>query len=100
MMLIADLDTIIPVGTVTGMLVAIFIAFMRDSARKDRRVDDITKDQIVQLRLDRDEAIRKAIEADREKDALEVALRAEIAKLTSENITLRLRLSQYQKERD
>lgn len=52
----ADIETILPVGTVTGMLVAIFVVFMRDSARQDARVDSAKDAQIAQLTIDRDSA--------------------------------------------
>lgn len=52
----AELETLVPVGTVTGMLVAIFVVFMKDSARQDARVDGAKDSQISQLIRDRDEA--------------------------------------------
>lgn len=72
----ADIETILPVGTVTGMLVAIFVVFMRDSARQDARVDSAKDAQISQLTKDMDDARAGELAARAET----VALRAQCAK--------------------
>jgi len=58
-MILADLDpsTIVPVGTITGMLVAIFVLFMRDNARNDERADVVSAKLVAAAEADRDRAV-------------------------------------------
>lgn len=72
--LIAELDvgapsTLIPIGTVTGMLVAVFVLFLRDSARNDQRADIIAAKLVAAAEAERDRA-----RADAEKRIEELAL--------------------------
>lgn len=53
----SDLTNLVPIGTVTGMLVIIMVAFIKDSARQDERVDK-TAHQLV-------DAARVELEASR-----------------------------------
>lgn len=59
--LLAEFDvgapsTLIPIGTVTGMLVAIFVLFLRDSARNDQRADIIAAKLVAAAEAERDRA--------------------------------------------
>jgi hypothetical protein len=49
-----DPATMIPIGTVTGMLVAVFVLFIRDSARNDQRADDTYGQMVKSAEAERD----------------------------------------------
>lgn len=51
-----DPSTMIPIGTVTGMLVAVFVLFIRDSARNDQRADLINTKLVQGAEAERDRA--------------------------------------------
>ena len=75
--LLAELDipSAVPIGTVTGMLVMIFILFLRDSARNDERADVTYAKLVAAAEADRDRARAEAEEAHAlARQQLEVAL--------------------------
>lgn len=53
----STIGTLAPIGTITGMLVAVFVIFMKDNARNDERHDVITAKMVAQADADRDRAI-------------------------------------------
>jgi hypothetical protein len=83
-----DPSTLVPIGTVSSILLGFFIWFLRDSARQDDRVDASTKaqlrgmaHQLDETRKDRD-AYAERLERCQQRNQ----------ELTTENIRLRVQL--------
>ena len=51
-----DVTTLIPVGTVTGMLVVVFGLFVKDAVRSDKRADKLNAQRVAEVEADRDRA--------------------------------------------
>lgn len=82
-----DPTSLVPIGTVTGMLVFIFLAFLRDSARNDTRADVNNAKLVAAAENERDRAITER-DAERFRHAEELAQKdAIIAQLLEERRT-------------
>ena len=72
-----DIPTAVPIGTVTGMLVAIFALFIRDSKRNDERADVTYAKLVAAAEADRDRARAAA-------EAAQAAVRAQLEQALDE----------------
>lgn len=90
-----DLTSVIPIGTVTGMLAIIFTLFIRDSARNDTRADVTNAKLVAAAESERDRAIE-------ERDAERIRHEKELLTLREDalagRVLLQVRITQLETE--
>lgn len=92
--LLAEVDvgspsTLIPIGTVTGMLVAVFVLFLRDSARNDQRADIIAAKLVAAAEAERD---RARLDIERQAEQYERDIREREERWNQEKMQLQARI--------